>query len=67
MPIYKIQKMMGHSSVTATEIYAKMELKRLERDFPSVTYKPVKSGFRDTKIRDTDKEYFAFVDGNLIN
>ena len=67
VPVFKIQKMMGHSSIVTTEGYLKLELKRLERDFPSVTYKPVKSGFRDTKIRDTDKEYFALVDGNLIN
>jgi site-specific recombinase XerD len=67
VPVFKIQKMMGHSSIVTTEGYLKLELKRLERDFPSVTYKPVKSGFRDTEIRDTDKEYFALVDGNLIN
>ncbi len=67
VPVFKIQKMMGHSSIVTTEGYLKLELKRLERDFPSVAYKPVKSGFRDTKIRDTDKEYFALVDGNLIN
>ena len=59
--------MMGHSSIVTTEGYLKLDLKRLERDFPSVTYKPVESGFRDTEIRDTDKEYFALVDGNLIN
>ena len=67
VPVFMIQKMMGHSSIVTTEGYLKLELKRLERDFPSVTYKPVKSGFRDTEIRDTDKEYFALVDGNLIN
>ena len=67
VPVFKIQKMMGHSSIVTTEGYLKLELKRLERDFPSVAYKPVKSGFRDTKIRDTDKEYYALVDGNLIN
>ena len=67
VPVFRIQKMMGHSSIVTTEGYLKLELKRLERDFPSVVYKPVKSGFRDTEIRDTDKEYFALVDGNLIN
>ena len=64
---YRLQKMMGHSSIVTTEGYLKLELKRLERDFPSVTYKPVKSGFRDTSIRDTDKEYHAVVDGIMIN
>jgi len=67
VPVFKIQKMMGHSSIVTTEGYLKLDLKRLERDFPSVTYKPVKSGFRDTEIRDTDKEYHAVVDGIMIN
>ena len=67
MPVFKIQKMMGHSSIVTTEGYLKLELKRLERDFPSVVYKPVESGFRDTEIRDTDKEYHAVVDGIMIN
>ena len=59
--------MMGHSSIVTTEGYLKLDLKRLERDFPSVTYKPVESGFRDTEIRDTDEEYHAVVDGIMIN
>ena len=67
VPIFKIQKMMGHSSIVTTEGYLKLELKRLERDFPSIAYKLVRSVFRDTKIRDTDEEQFAFVEGNLIN
>ena len=67
VPVFKIQKMMGHSSITTTEGYLKLELKRLERDFPSVAYMPTKSEFRDTEIRDTVEERFAFVDGNLIN
>ena len=67
VPVFKIQKMMGHGSIVTTEGYLKLELKRLERDFPSVAYIPSKSEFRDTEIRDTDKERFAFVDGNLIN
>tara|TARA_Y100001935_G_C17102470_1_gene406654 strand:- start:29 stop:697 length:669 start_codon:yes stop_codon:yes gene_type:complete len=67
VPIFKIQKMMGHSSIVTTEGYLKLELKRLERDFPTIALKPVKSVFRDTKIRDTAEERFAFIDGNLIN
>ena len=67
VPIFKIQKMMGHSSIVTTEGYLKLELKRLERDFPSIAFKPLESVFRDTKIRDTAEEQFAFVDGNLIN
>ena len=67
VPVFKIQKMMGHGSIVTTEGYLKLELKRLERDFPSVAYIPTKSEFRDTEIRDTVEERFAFVDGNLIN
>ena len=67
VPIFKIQKMMGHSSIMTTEGYLKLELKRLERDFPSIAFKPLQSVFRDTKIRDTAEEQFTFVDGNLIN
>ena len=58
---------MGDSSVTTTEIYAKMELKRLSYDFPTLASIVPKYGKVDTEIRDTDKEYFALVDGIMIN
>ena len=67
VPIFKIQKMMGHSSIVTTEGYLKLELKRLERDFPSIAHKPLESVFRDTKSRDTAYEQLAFFEGNLIN
>ena len=37
--IYLVCKKMGHSSVTTTEIYTKLELCQLREDFPSLTRK----------------------------
>ena len=67
IPVFEIQKMMGHSSIVTTEGYLRLDLKRLERDFPTVNYKSVTSEFRDTHFRDTDNNYLAYVEGNSIN
>ena len=70
MPVYKVQKMMGHSSVVTTEIYLKLDLKRLKRDFPTINtgyYEPVESVFRDTKIRDTINKNYAIVESDMTN
>ena len=51
--------MMGHSSVATTEVYAEMELKRLERDFPSISgafQNPIKYALEDTQLEDTGEE-----------
>lgn len=34
--IYHVAQMMGHASVTTTEIYAKFNTRRLEQDFPDL-------------------------------
>ena len=65
--IYKIQKMMGHSSVTTTEVYAKMELKRLKRDFPTLVSKYTKLAKRDTHLRDTDERSYLILEGKMMN
>ena len=67
MPIYKIQKMMGHSSVTTTEIYAKMELKRLSYDFPTLASIVPKYGKVDTKMVDTREMNIVFIDDKMPN
>ena len=67
VPIFKIQKMMGHSSIATTEGYLKLDLKRLERDFPTIVYNPSKSAFRDTDFRDTDVKYLEVTESRMIN
>ena len=67
VPIFKIQKMMGHSSIATTEGYLKLDLKRLERDFPTIVYNPSKSAFRDTDFRDTDDKYLEVTESRMIN
>ena len=39
VPIYEVQKLLGHSSVTTTEVYSNMNLKRVAQDFPSLNRK----------------------------
>ena len=52
--------MMGHSSVTTTEIYAKMELKRLSYDFPTLASIVPKYGKVDTRV-----ENIFFLDNKM--
>ena len=61
---------MGHSSVTTTEVYARMELKRLERDFPSISgafQNPMKYALEDTQLEDTGEEKYPFVEDRMMN
>ena len=70
VPIFKIQKMMGHSSVATTEVYLNLELKRLKQDFPTIdseNYKPTNPAIRDTDFRDTNDIHYSFVDSEMIN
>jgi len=70
VPIYKVQKLMGHSSVSTTEVYLKLDLKRLKQDFPTINtdyHKPPKSVFRDTEIRDTANKYYAIIESEMTN
>ena len=54
--IYDLKLLMGHSSVTTTEVYSNMNLKRVKDDFPTIVSRYVnqaKIGKVDTKIVDT--------------
>ena len=56
MPIYDLKLILGHSSVTTTEVYANMNLKRVAQDFPSLSKRyshSTKLSIRDTTFRDT--------------
>lgn len=67
VPIYKIKKMMGHSSVTTTEIYAEMELKRLSHDFPTLSPFVPKNGKVDTELVDTTTVISSFLKDRVLN
>ena len=54
--IYDLKLLMGHSSVTTTEVYSNMNLKRVSQDFPTIVSKYVnkaKIGKEDTIMEDT--------------
>ena len=51
-----LKLLMGHSSVTTTEVYSNMNLKRVSQDFPTIVSKyvnEVKIGKMDTDLMDT--------------
>ena len=55
-PIYDVKLMMGHASVTTTEQYTRMNLKRVAQDFPTLvsTYSDSDEfGQKDTLLKDT--------------
>ena len=49
--IYDLKLLMGHSSVTTTEGYANMNMKRVQQDFPTLVL-PKNTIMRDKEIRD---------------
>ena len=60
--IYDLKLLMGHSSVTTTEQYSLMNLKRIAQDFPKIAPKGAFLGKEDTPLEDTQpllKEYVA--------
>ena len=53
--IYDLKLLMGHKSVTTTEVYCNMNLKRVAQDFPTIVSRYVneaKIGEEDTKMED---------------
>ena len=68
-PIYKVQRLMGHSSVTTTEVYLNMDLKRVKQDFPTIVSsypESPKSLIRDTDFRDTKEIKTPFLVGEMV-
>ena len=77
IPLADIQLLMGHRSIATTEIYTKLELKRLRHDFPTLVssfsdnhnkevLKP-KYAKRDTDLRDTSINYGMFIEDNVMS
>ena len=55
--IYELKLLMGHSSVTTTEVYSNMNLKRVSQDFPTIVSRYV----NEVKIGEsyTKKSYIS--------
>ena len=55
---------MGHSSVTTTEVYGNMNLKRIEQDFPTIVENSInttKIGKMDTDLMDTKQLFVNYI------
>lgn len=64
MSIYEVKLMMGHASVTTTEQYTKMNLKRVAHDFPKLVNtnsNTTKFGNGDTNLWDTEHQSMLYV------
>jgi integrase/recombinase XerC len=72
-PMAMIQSMMGHRSISTTEIYAEFQLKKLKRHFPTLIdffQEDTKDGKKMeviTKRVITDKDFKAVTDGKWLN
>ena len=60
--IYQLKMLMVHSSVTTTEVYGNMNLKRIEQDFPTI----VENNINTTKIGKTAKLKRFALNGSEI-
>jgi hypothetical protein len=62
--IYNLKLLMGHSSVTTTEVYSNMNLKRVAQDFPTIVTSYVneaKIEKEDTILEDTIAQPMVYV------
>ena len=57
---------MGHASVTTTEVYSNMNLKRIAHDFPSLVGTP-KNKKRDIEMRDKQVSPSMFMHNKILN
>ena len=60
--IYQVKQEMGHSSVTTTEIYTLIDLKKLRQHFPTLT-----SGFTDDEIESQKVSKSSTMDTNMMD
>ena len=70
IPYYWIQKVMGHRSITTTEVYSEMDLSEVKDDFPTLVeyyQNDPSTQFRDMRIRDIDQFNSLFLDGRVVN
>jgi len=68
--IYEVKLLMGHASVTTTEQYSNMNLKRVAQDFPSMmktTHISPKSVKWDTIMWDTPSNELVFHENRVLN
>ena len=64
MSIYNLKLVLGHSSVTTTEVYSNMNLKRVSQDFPRLLSQGQTkniSGRWDMNLWDIDKDELSYV------
>ena len=56
VPIHTVKLMMGHASVTTTEVYSNMNLKRVVQDFPTLrSYFRSERDLKDTHLKDIEE------------
>jgi len=77
VPLATIQAHLGHRSITTTEIYTLIELKKLHRHFPTLISKYTeeqikaekvsKTSIRDTDLRDTHQYQQLFIEKKIVN
>ena len=63
-PVYDVILMMGHASVTTTEQYTRMNLKRVAQDFPTLVShyaETYESGQKDTYLKDTAEQNNVYL------
>ena len=60
--IYDVKLMMGHASVTTTETYSNMNLKRVAQDFPTlVSHFGSEPAVKDTKLKDIKQSESTYL------
>ncbi len=77
VPLATIQAHLGHRSITTTEIYTLIELKKLRRHFPTLisqyteeqikAEKVSKTSIRDTDLRNTHQYQQLFIEKKIVN